>query len=586
MKNITKIFLSLFASIALLTSCSDFLDEEPRSTWGIDDFYASPTEADIALAGIYSYLASDQVYGQAMSVIMESGTDEGYYNRRYNENWTVGLYRHTSADNYVKELWTALYQVINLSNMYLERLDESAFEPEEYNAYIAEARFLRAHAYSLLVNWYEEVPMPLTSTLDQSANHLAPSSLKELYAQIISDFTYASEHLLSTTDQIYINERQGRANKMAAHGLMARVYLKMGGYPFNQPEHNPEPKEYYYALAKEECRIIIESGNHTIKESDVEIVDNGEGPEVVVNSDFYREHFLSYIENEYDTNESIFEISFKYLRESGIDAHGRIGGLNGIVFGFGGGADGYPGAYAMENASPLLKDLYVSNDEHIRLKWNLPEMQYTNSGDAKRVTSTLAGQYCPGKFKRWEPSNYDDLDITPAPGETESYILLEANTTPNRNFTGVNFPVLRYADILLMYAEADNEINGGPSELAINYFDQVRKRAGLDPIRDTSRAGVVDTKEKFFNELVDERLRELCFEGLRKHDLIRWELLGEKLDDLNATIIGNPDYLPTNENHNAFLRSGQFFSAPKHLSLPYPLQETNINSLLDQKDNW
>lgn len=583
MKTQYKIFLSLFALIALSTSCSDFLDEEPRSTWGIDDFYASSTEAEIALAGIYSYLASDQVYGQAMSVIMESGTDEGYYNRRYNENWTVGLYRHTSADKYVKELWTALYQVINLSNMYLERLDESAFEPEEYNAYIAEARFLRAHAYSLLVNWYEEVPMPLTSTLDQSANHLATSSLKELYAQILSDFTYASEHLLSTKDSGYI---QGRANKMAAHGLMARVYLKMGGYPFNQPEYNAEPKEYYYALAKEECRIIIESGDHTIGESDVEIVDNGDGPEIVVNSDLYREHFLSYIENVYDTNESIFEISFKYLRESGINAHGRIGGLNGLAFAYGGGADGYPGAYAMENASPLLKDLYVSNDEHIRFQWNLPAMQYTNKGDAKRVTSTLASNYCPGKFKRWEPSNYDDLDVTPEPGETESYILLEANTTPNRNFTGVNFPVLRYADILLMYAEADNEINDGPSELAINYFDQVRKRAGLNPIRETSKAGVVGTKEAFFDELVDERLRELCFEGLRKHDLIRWELLGDKLDELNASIEGNPDYSPTNENHNAFLRSGNFFDKNKHLSLPYPLQEVAINNQLDQKLGW
>ena len=573
MKNITKIFVSLFASMALFTSCSDFLDEEPRSTWGIDEFYSSPDEAEIALAGMYSYLASDQIYGQAMSVIMESGTDEGYYNRRYNENWTVGLYRHTSADNYIKQLWTALYQVVNLSNMFIERLDKDGFEPEEYDAYIAEARFLRAHAYSLLAKWWEEVPMPLSSTLNQSANHLAPSSLEEIYAQIIKDYTYASEHLLSSTDQGYV---QGRANKMAAHGLMARVYLKMAGHPLNDVTK--------YALAKDQCDIVINSGDFVIKVSETEIVDNGDGPEINVVSDFYREHFLSYIENIYDTNESLFEISFKYLRESGIDAHGRIGGLNGLSFAFGRGADGYPGAYAMENASPLLRDLYVANDEHIRHLWNLPEMQYTNKGDAKRVTSTLAGNYCPGKFKRWEPSNYDDLDVTPAPGEIESYILLEANTTPNRNFTGVNFPVLRYADILLMYAEADNYDNG-PTSAAIGYLDAVRARAALPGI-ETTRPGAVATKEAFFNELVDERLRELCYEGLRKHDLIRWGLLGDKLAELNATIIGNPDYSPTNENHNAFLRSGQFFDASKHLSLPYPQQETNINSLLDQKPNW
>lgn len=574
MKNINKIFLGLFTSIALLTSCSDFLDEEPRSTWGIDDFYSNTAEAEIALAGIYSYLASDQVYGQSMSVIMESGTDEGYYNRRYNENWTVGLYRHTSADRYVKDLWTALYQVINLSNMFLERLNKENIEEEEYNALIGEARFLRAHAYSLLVDWWEQVPMPLSSTLDQSVNNMAPSTLEELYAQIISDFTFAAENLPAITDANYT---QGRANSMAAHGLMARVYLKMAGYPMKDASK--------YALALEQCEIVINSGQFVMDTSEFEFVDNGDGPELVVTKDAYRDHFLSYIENRYDTNESIFEISFRYLRETGIDAHGRIGGLNGLAFSFGGGNDGYPGAYAMENASPLLKDLYTANNDQLRLLWNLPEMQYTGSGDAKRVTSTLASNYCPGKFKRWEPANYDDLDITPEEGEIEPYILLEANPTPNRNFTGVNFPVLRYSDILLMAAEVENELNG-PTATAIGYLDEVRARAGLIPIEATGRAGVVASTELFFNELVDERLRELCYEGLRKRDLIRWELLGTKLDLLNATIIGNPDYSPTNENHNAFLRSGQFFDETKHMSLPYPQQEVNINNLLDQKPEW
>ena len=594
MKHITKTFVSLFASIALLTSCSDFLDEEPRSTWGINDFYSSPDEADIALAGIYSYLASDQIYGQAMSVIMESGTDEGYYNRRYNENWTVGLYRHTSADNYIKELWTALYQVINLSNMFEERLEADAFEPEAYNMYIAEARFLRAHAYSLLAKWWGEVPMPLSSTLDQSSNHLAPASLEDIYAQIIQDYEYAAAHLLSTADNNYV---PGRANKMAAHGLLARVYLKMAGLPLED--------ESKYALAKEQCEIIITSAQHKLNATtSVEVQEETYvegGPNIplthpdgspdmkkVILIDGYRNHFLSYLENSYDLQESIFEISFKYLRESGIDAHGRIGGLNGLAFGYGGGIDGYPGAYAMENATPLIQETYHIANDSLRMQWNLPAMQYTNKGDAKRVESTLASNYCPGKFKRWEPSDYSDLDETPEDGVQEAYEVLEDNPTPNRNFTGVNFPVLRYADVLLMYAEADNEINQGPTAKAIEYLDLVRERAGLFSIEDKNegKPSVKDSKENFFSELVDERLRELCYEGLRKHDLIRWGLLGQKLEDLNTTIVGDPDYSPANENHNAFLRAGAFFDENKHLSLPYPLQETSINNLLNQKDNW
>ncbi|MGB2129143.1 MAG: RagB/SusD family nutrient uptake outer membrane protein [Flavicella sp.] len=573
MKQITKIIASIFTSIVLLSSCSDFLNEEPRSTWGIDNFYNTTDEAEIALAGIYSYLASDNVYGQTMSVIMESGTDEGYYNRRYNEGWTVGLYRHTSSDNYVKNLWTSLYQVINLSNLFIEKLNKETIDTEEYDRLIAEARFLRAHAYSLLVKWWEEVPMPLTSTKEQSANSLAPASLEELYNQIISDYTFASQKLLDIDHADYV---KGRANKMAAHGLLARVYLKMAGHPLKDNSK--------YAFAKAHCDTLINSGKFSIGVSQTQIVDNGNGDEIEVISDFYRDHFLSYIQNEYDTNESIFEISFNYLRESGIDAHGRIGGINGLAFGYRRNVDGYPSAYAMENASPLLYDLYVSNDEHIRKEWNVPGMQYTTTGNAVRVNS-LAANYCPGKFRRWEPSDFDDLDKTPESGEIEPYTLLEANTTPNLNFTGINFPVLRYADVLLMAAEAENEING-PTAIAIGYLDDVRKRAGLQAIEETSRATVVNTKESFFDELVDERLRELCFEGLRKHDLIRWGLLGTKLAELNANIVGNPNYRANDENHNAFLRAGQFFDASKHLSLPYPLQEVNINDKLNQKDNW
>ncbi|MBL4746384.1 MAG: RagB/SusD family nutrient uptake outer membrane protein [Flavobacteriaceae bacterium] len=550
-------YISLLAILGFLSiSCSDFLNEEPQSTWGIDDFYSTQIEADIALAGIYSTFASDAIYGQGLSIIMESGTDEGYYNRRNNENWTVGLYRHTSADKYVASLWAKLYVGVNLSNMFIEKLDKSAFELEEYDRLIAEARFLRAHAYSLLVAWYGDVPMPLSSTLDQNANHLAVSAKGDIYAQIIVDFTFASEHLLAANDPKYI---PGRANKMAAHGLMARAYLKMAGAPMDMVDN--------YALAQAQCEIVIQDGYHALNTA------NGIG---------YRTHFLNYIQNTYDTQESLFEISFAYLREMGINADGRIGGINGVAFNYGGGADGYPGAYAMENVSPLLKNIYSPEDQ--RKDWNIAGYQYTNKGDVARVSDPLAAQYCPGKFRRWEPANWEDLDVKPDAGVTEAYTLLEAVSSPNKNFTSINFPVLRYSDILLMYAEASN-YNQGPSAMAISYLDMVRNRAGLENI-EIANPDAVKSEEAFFKELVDERAREFCFEGLRKQDLIRWGLLGKKLELQNLTILGEPTFKNTNENHKAYLRAGNFYNQAKHNSLPYPLQEVSLNKKLEQKAGW
>ena len=111
MKINKKILYVIFLLIGI-TSCDSYLDLEPESTIGVDDFYTNTVQADIALAGIYSVFASDQVYGRDLSIIMESGTDEGYYNRRFNENWTVGLYRHTVSDSYVLNFWTSLYNYV------------------------------------------------------------------------------------------------------------------------------------------------------------------------------------------------------------------------------------------------------------------------------------------------------------------------------------------------------------------------------------------------------------------------------------------------------------------------------------------
>jgi len=136
-----------------------------------------------------------------------------------------------------------------------------------------------------------------------------------------------------------------------------------------------------------------------------------------------------------------------------------------------------------------------------------------------------------------------------------------------------------------MYAEADNEINNGPSDNAKDYLNQVRNRSGLEDI-EVVAPDVVASKEAFLSELQDERLREFCFEGLRKQDLIRWGILGERLNFLNATIQGDPNFDAKKEQDVSYLRAGLNYDETKHNSLPYPLQEVSINNLLTQKENW
>jgi hypothetical protein len=583
MKRNFKIYTTLVCFLTLFTGCESFLEVEPESTLGIDSFYTNPTEADIALSGIYSVLADDKIYGQGMNIIMEAGTDEGFYNRRFNEGWSVSLYRHTPLTDDLQDLWGQLYEAINLCNLFLENIKPEGFTTEEYNLYTAEAKFLRAHSYHLLTNWWNEVPLQLTSTKDQSDNHLPASSLEDLYAQIISDYTFATEHLPGDVGGALIN---GRASKWAAHGLLARLYLKMAGEPYNDASK--------YELAKQQCGIVINSQRFRLNPSITTTVVDGQGEErIVVTQDGYRNHFLSYLQDSYDPQESIFEISFKYLRSLGLFTDGRVGTTNGIPFPYGGGAEGFPFAFGGYTPSPILETLYDQNNDSIRKWWNVPRYKYSGDGNAAYVRTKLEPNYTPGKFRRWEPTILSDWynpgslnnDPEPAEGAYESYTILEEGVI-TKNFTSINFPVLRYADILLMYAEAENKING-PTSLAINALDQVRQRAGLDLLLN-AKPYIDGRQDLFFSEIVDERMRELCFEGLRKTDLIRWDLLEEKLDQLEQAIRFDDDFSENNANHQAFLRSSLNFKTnpEKFKSLPYPFQEVTINNLLDQKEGW
>ena len=560
----SKITVILLILTILCSSCSDFLEVEPESVWKIEDYYKSSSEVELALNGIYGLLATDDVFGRSF-MYMDYGTDEGYYTVTWNEAYAVPLYRHTTIDITVKKLWLNLYSMINLCNNLLDRTDTDLIPEEEYTRLFGEARFLRGFAYYQLLAWYGEVPLRTKAPVDASDNHIAPASQEEIYAQIIEDLNYATENLPLSS-----NTTPGRANKMAAHGILARVYLKMAGYPLKQTQ--------YYEAALEECQIVM-SSSHGLTPSVFETVtDPDSGNEVkVAIEDGYRNHFLNYIQNSYDSKETLFEISFGLnLLDLGVYTHGKIGVDNGLSFRYGAVGAGYPLTNNAVCASVKMQHIYALED--LRRTWNIPAIQYSQEG--KLITAwPLSAQYGTGKFRRWEqapegtPPNEDGSD---------PYTLLEDADNPDRNSTGINFPIIRYADVLLMHAEASNQISG-PNSAALASLNEVRERAGLEPL--VLGDALINTKEKFFRELVDERSRELCFEGLRKQDLIRWELLDDALQEIDELIKGDPAYTG-NPIQVAMLRASESFDPTKHLTLPYPEQEVNINNKLEQKPTW
>ncbi|MFT4092936.1 MAG: RagB/SusD family nutrient uptake outer membrane protein [Niabella sp.] len=562
----------IFLFLSALISCNKMLDVTPTTSWTDETFYTTAYQANLALSGIYSQLSKESLYGYMFNVMLEAGTDEMYTNDP-GATWAAAKYGYTSSSDQVKNTWLQFYSCIQLVNQLEKNLKADLFSEDEYNLILAKARFMRGFSYFTLANWFGPVPLRLTPSTSQADNDFPPSPVLDVYKQVETDFLFAADHLLHASDSKYI---AGEPNKMAAHGLLARLYLRMGGFqPYlsaNEADCYFDNPQQYFQKAKEQCEIIINDGWHGI-------VPYSTDPES------YRNHFLNYLQEKYDLKESLYEISFGNLSTSGITVHGRLGNINGVEFV---GTSGIPRGFCNVNAGLPVYLKYSQEDK--RRGWNIAGYKNNYSSSTGQFTmkyifdSPLDQEYGIGKYRRWEPTNLAELkskgSIVSAP-----YTILNSGTASatDANFTGTNFPILRYSDVLLMYAEA---IIGGrfgtanADGAAVNSLNIVRERAGLEPY------GGSIAHDDFFNELVDERLREFCFEGLRKQDLIRWNLIKEKLDETNEAITGYANYSATNQYHQAYLTPGNTFDKAKHYYLPYPLQEISINPSLTQRAGW
>lgn len=576
-----KIIISLITLVFFtLNSCSDYLETKPRSFWTDKTFYSNKQEVDLALAGIYSQLSNDQVYGWSLNVLIEAGTDESYTNDG-TANWAEANNEHSSASDPIKNVWLKFYSCIQLVNQLESKLSPDIFvstgnntAENQYKEVLAKAYFMRAFCYFNLANWFGPVPLRLTPSLSQEDNNLAPSPAFDVYTQVEKDLIFASENLVNSKSGRYT---PGEPNKMAAHGLLARLYLRMGGYqPYlSDVDANCyfENSQQYFVKAKQQCEIVMNDSYYGIVPYSTDPLS-------------YRTHFLNYLQDRYDLKESLFEISFGYYEQLGLRVSGRLGNLNGVEFV---GRNDIPRGFCKINASVSLYNSYDLQDK--RREWNIAGYKNRVSASAGSVVVTsyiydnpLDEEYGPGKFRRWEPT---DLAAVKASGTLQRapYTILNntvgSDTDPN--FTSINFPILRYSDILLMHAEACIGGKNGTADADINAVKSlniVRERAGLAPYDGSL------SHNQFFNELVDERLRELCFEGLRKQDLIRWNLLGEKLEESNAAVRNFPRYDASLQPHNTYQLAGRNFDKKKHLQLPYPEQEVLINGKLEQKNEW
>lgn len=424
-----KIYLTaLILCLSGLISCKKILTQTPDSFLAPDNYYNTEAQLNTALAGVYSTLASQNLYCNDMLARMGLEADEGFCSNAAELANTAG-YNISSADAKILAYWKDLYAGINRANMLLANIDKPDMDEGNRGKIKGEALFLRAYFYFMLVEKFGNVPLVLktaeTANPDDLQTPQAPAV--DVYKQILNDMEQASTLVDDITNIGY----GGRVSKSAVWGILARVNLYMAGYPINDASR--------YADAEKWALKVINTGVHSLNPS-------------------FQQVFVNYAQDKYDIKESIFEVEFWGNNTTVSAIGGMVGRNNGIREDAGGDPSiGYSPGY-------LHSTLYMFNNyeatgvgysNDLRRDWTIATYSYSGNKTSIRVpwATNQIYQRCCGKFRR------------------ESEILL-----PKADIrTPQNLPLLRYSDVLLMYAEAENELNG-PSQPIIDAINTVRRR--------------------------------------------------------------------------------------------------------------
>ena len=540
-----KYIIAVFAA-AVLASCS--LDEQSFTNMEQKNYMKNAVEAENVLLGVYENLTNEHMYGYHLSLYFPLGTDQAKVSGVSLDGFRdIPSNMYSTSAVQVQQTWAALYNGIYDANDFIERLSGlvgtySEADKNRAAVMMAEARALRALYYFELVRWYGNVVL-MKSTADSKKHPstFVQATPAEVYEYIEQDLLYAIKTLPYADEDTYRSSNAYRFSKAAAIGLLTKVYATWAGYPVC------DQSKWHKAVVT--AKPLIESGKHGLQED-------------------YEQLWKNTSNGIWDPLESLLEVSFYAPVISGGDAVGRIGKWNGVQ------SEQISTDYIRISAYWTVVPPFISKwiekepkDKRLALSY----ADYTYDANKKKATigkgfaSAIAAGQASSERKtfngklyvaKWDLIKYAD------------------NYLSDANYTNTNWYLLRYSDVLLLYAEALNELNKAPNNDAYAAINMVRRRAGLSNLT----AGL--SYEAFKQAVRDERSHELCFEGHRKQDLVRW---GNYYDTIQQTVSDLNDW---HEEANTYYLIGEYTVKGKHELLPIPQRDLDMMTACDQNPNW
>lgn len=489
--------------ILIAGSCKKYLDPTALSSFTPAYVFSNVQNAQKAVLAAYQEMTGDNGYGIRVSMYFPYDNDEmiGIHQIGDNDRGDIAHYNATAGNAQINTPFSQMYTGIERANICIYNIPKMGIYEKgslqqigELQRLYGESLTLRAQFYLELIRNWGDVPAQWLPSAMETNLFIPKTDRDTIYNQLLSDLLTAENLVPWRTDVATVGDpADERITKGAVKALRARIALYRGGYslrrassPYGQVMARPADYKNYYQIAWNECNDLMARRD---------------------------EHTLN--------------ASFNTVFKGSLDAH-SLDPVGEIVFqvAMAGGTGSYDSKLGYYDG--VLVRTTLAGNAAIGV---LPTYFYLfDSTDTRRDVTCAAYEVNAdlSTLKLHPPTTLEEAKFR------RDWITNPSVLTSSAQYYGINWPLIRFSDVLLMFAEADNELNNGPTAAGIAAFEEVRKRgyggnAALIGTTPTDYAG-------FFNAVVKERSLEFGGEGIRKYDLIRWNLIGARLADAKTNL--------------------------------------------------
>jgi hypothetical protein len=524
-RSIIKVVVIAMLPVTVFISCKKYLSPEAISSFDTEYVFNSIPNAQKSLLGAYMAMAGDFGYGIRMSGYWPYDSDEmmkGTSTNTSDEGQLLAKYLGIPGNLQITNPFNQMYQGIERANLciyYIPKMNAyengTAQQQAQLRRMHGEALVLRAQYYYELCRNFGDVPAQWGPSQFEADLFKSRMSRDSIYDRLLNDLELAATMMPWRKEVASIGDAvDQRFTKGAAKALRAKIALTRGGYSLPVTGGAlVRPANYldYYKIAHDECAGIIASGQHGLVPS---------------YKDLFKKYLLAH-----DLNDPNGEFMMVASMAFGTNSDSKLGIQTGTKMNGTGGLSVavLPTYFYMFDSTDIRRDIIC--------------VPYEIIFDTIKIGHSINVIH-DGKFRREWVTNPGFVFSSGKAAESNRPAI--NNSLQNMQ---LSWPLIRFADVLLWFAETENELNNGATAAAIDAVNQINLRGHGGTYKETPPV-IPTSKDGFFKFLVKERMLEFGDEGIRKYDLLRWGLLGTAIAETRARL--NAWTSATATNHPKF----------------------------------